>query len=169
MTRWIGRFRAWFAAVMALILVGAVLSSEAMAQNRPRPIPPPAERAAPGKVTVKLLVVAATDSHEGVDPRLRSLAAHLGFLRYKGFDLLDTHEAEVGPGGDTTFFIVGGRRVNVALLQRTNERAQFRVQVFSQQGKLLDTTLSVNRNGTFIVAGPRHGDGILILPLQAQY
>ena len=38
-----------------------------------------------------------------------------------------------------------------------------------QGGKLLDTTLSVNRNGTFIVAGPKHKDGVLVLPLTAKY
>jgi hypothetical protein len=120
-------------------------------------------------VELKLLVVAASDSEAGVDPRLKPLQRHLEFLRYRGYQLLDTHNASLAPGGDATFSIVGNRRVNVLLKSRTPERAQFRVQVFSQGGKLLDTTLSVNRNGTFIVAGPRHQDGILILPLQARY
>ncbi len=160
--------RMWFLALLAAFVLGFPLG-DAAAQARPRPVPASPAAALPDELTVNLLVVAATDSKEGVDPRLRSLSRHLNFLRYKGYVLLDTHVAELGPKSDTTFEIVGGRKVNVALLKHTAERAQFRIQIYSQNGKLLDTTLSVNRNGTFIVAGPRHEDGILILPLQARY
>ena len=45
-----------------------------------------------------------------------------------------------------------------------------RVEITDKKGsKLLDTTVTVNRNGTFIVAGPRYRDGILVLPLTARY
>ncbi|MFH1465359.1 MAG: hypothetical protein ABIO70_13310 [Pseudomonadota bacterium] len=151
-------------ALLAALLLLAPLGS-AWAQGRPGPAP----AAAVGKVDVKLLVVAASDSHAGIDPRLKPLQRHLQFLRYQGYELLDTHSASLAPGGEASFTIVGNRRVSVALKSRTAERAQFRIQIFSQGKKLLDTTLSVNRNGTFIVAGPRYQDGILILPLQARY
>ena len=38
-----------------------------------------------------------------------------------------------------------------------------------KKGKLIDTTVKINRDGTFIVAGPAFKDGILILPLKASY
>jgi hypothetical protein len=157
----------WLIALLALFLVGAH-SPDAMAQSRPAN-PPTAYRNEAGKVSVRLLVVAATDSHQGIDPRLQSLAKHLNFLRYKGYDLLNSYNASVGADSDVTFTIEGGRRVTVTLLKKMPDKAQFRVQMFNQGGKLLDTTLSVNRNGTFIVAGPRYNDGILILPLQVSY
>jgi hypothetical protein len=154
---------------LLLVLLAALLliapMGSAWAQGRPAPGP----AVAAGKVDVKLLVVAASDSHAGIDPRLKPLQRHLQFLRYQGYELLDTHTASLAPGGDASFAIVGGRRVSVELKSRTPERAQFRIQIFAQGRKLLDTTLSVNRNGTFMVAGPRHEDGILILPLQAMY
>lgn len=150
----------WVLFLLAVLTLTA--SPEARAQGRPAPAPA-------GKVSVTLLVVAATDSHAGVDPRLGSLARHLSFLRYKGYDLLTTHNADISEGGSVTFSIDGARRVNVGLVKVSAEKAQFRVEMYNQGGKLLDTTLSVNRNGTFIVAGPKHKDGILILPLQAKY
>ncbi len=156
--------------LLLVLLTVAVLPTRAMGQGHPRnPRAAGPVRPVAGRVTVKLLVVAATDSHEGVDPRLLSLQRHLRFLRYRGYDLLNTHVAEISTGGNASFSISGGRQVNVTLLRRSPEKAQFRIQMFSQKGKLLDTTLSVSRNGTFIVAGPRYKDGILILPLQVRY
>jgi len=151
----------WFLGVLVLALLLA-FPEGGFAQAK-APAPPA------GKVSVKLLVVAATDAHEGVDPQLSSLARHLSFLRYKGYDLLTTHNAEISEGASATFTIEGTRRVTVGLLKKYPEKAQFRIEMYSQGGKLLDTTLSVNRNGTFIVAGPKYKDGILILPLQASY
>ena len=160
--------RAFFAWLLGILVIFATASypGDAFAQGRRGG---PAAHAGGGKVSVTLLEVAATDSHTGVDPRLAPFSSHLGFLRYKGYDLLDTHRLEMGPGGDETIPITGDRRVNIVLLDRSPERAQFRIQITSARGKLLDTTLSVNRNGTFIVAGPKYNDGILILPLQVRY
>ena len=155
---------AWLLGILVL-LSAAAFPGDALAQGRRGG---PAAHAA-GKVQVTLLEVAATDSHVGVDPRLAPFSSHLAFLRYKGYDLLDTHRLDLGPGGEQSLSITGGRRVSILLLARNPERAQFRIQITSQRGKLLDTTLSVNRNGTFIVAGPKHNDGILILPLQVRY
>jgi hypothetical protein len=157
------RFPAWLLVAMLAVVLGLPVG-EAWAQGRP------SARAASGKVSVQMLVVAASDSHSGVDPKLQHLQRHLSFLRYEGYSLLDTYEAELAPGGTSTFQLVGDRRVTVALKARDAQRAQFRIQFYGRQdNKLLDTTLSVNRNGTVIVAGPKHEDGILILPLQARY
>lgn len=167
MTRTLPRFFKVFLALLALFVL-AFGPVSASAQGRKAPTQ--SVRAETGnKVSVKLLVVAATDSHEGIDPRLQSLAKHLNFLRFKGYDLLSTYNASVGVDSQAEFSIDGGRRVTVHLLKKNPEKAQFRIQMFNQAGKLLDTTLSVNRNGTFIVAGPKYHDGILILPLQVKY
>jgi hypothetical protein len=160
------RFRlpAWLLAALLVLCLG-LPTGAAWAQGRPAP-----RAAAPGKVNVQMLVVAASDSNTGVDPKLAHLQRHLSFLRYSGYSLLDTYQADLAPGGSSTFQLVGNRRVTVTLNARDAERAQFRIQFYGRQdNKLLDTTLSVNRNGTVIVAGPKHGDGILILPLQARY
>jgi hypothetical protein len=153
-------------AVLLVLFLG-LPTGEVLAQSRPGARSPDA---APGKVKVEMLVVAATDTETGIDPRLQHLQRHLGFLRYSGYQLLDTYQSDLSPGGTSTFQLVGNRRVTVTLKARDAQRAQFRIQFYGRQdNKLLDTTLSVNRNGTVIVAGPKHGDGILILPLQARY
>jgi hypothetical protein len=165
-------------ALLVFVLLG--LGQEANAQGKRKPghrAGGPvagkrvAARKAPqaGRVAVRLMVVAATDSHDRTDPSLGPLLKHLQFLRYRGYELLDTHRAEVALNGRVAFAIQGDRKVALTLLSRSPERVQFRVQVHRKGGKLLDTTLTVNRNGTFIVAGPRYRDGILILPLTVKY
>lgn len=140
----------------------------------PPPVPrrPPAGREVRrgNRVTVKVMVVYATDSTNRVDPRLGSLTRYLTHLRFSGYELLDTHVAQVAPNSTQTFSIEGNRKFEVTLLAKDANRCRVRVQVTAGRGgKLLDTTLSVNRNGTFIVAGPRYKDGILVLPLTVRY
>ncbi len=156
----------WLLVLLTVLFLGMPFG-DAFGQGRPPPSPAVVP---PGKVSLRLLVVAASDSYEGVDPQLQHLQRHLSFLRYRGYKQLDSHEATLAPGGTTDFQLAGDRRVEITLKSRTAQRAQFRIQFFGRQSnKLLDTTLSVNRNGTVIVAGPKHADGILIVPLQARY
>lgn len=127
------------------------------------------QRATNGKVRITLLVVHATDSYDGVDPKLASLASSFRYFKYKGYKELSTANADVSPSGDTTFDIVGDRKVKVTLLSKEDADVRVRVEVTAQSGKLLDTTVKINRGGTFIVAGPKYQDGMLILPLRASY
>jgi hypothetical protein len=130
----------------------------------------PASEQQAGKVTLELPVVYATSAHSNVDPRLSDIARYLKNLRYTGYELLGTQRAQLSPKGGQTFSIAGNRKVKVQLLSREAKRVRVRVRIIGGKGaNLLDTTLWVNRNGTFIVAGPKHKDGILVLPLTARY
>ncbi|NOY24290.1 MAG: hypothetical protein GXP62_00295 [Oligoflexia bacterium] len=132
----------------------------------------PPTRTAPvrAKVEMEIRVVYATSAHSNVDSRLSSLARYLSHLRFTGYELLDTQRAQVSLGGKVSFTVQGGRRVTVKLLGRDENRARVRVVVSGSNNKqILDTTMSVNRDGTVIVAGPKYKDGILVLPLTARY
>jgi hypothetical protein len=41
--------------------------------------------------------------------------------------------------------------------------------MYTAKNKILDTTVSIHRNKSFMVAGPKHEDGVLVLPLTARY
>ncbi len=161
--------------ILPMLLAGLLASSTpALAQGGPSARGPAAaqsgDRAKAGKVEVRVMEVYATDSHAKVDPKLNRLTKYLTHLRYTGFELLDTHTVSLGVNGSQTFTIAGGRKMEITVLGKDERRVRMRVQVTGGKGgKLLDTTLSVNRNGTFIVAGPKHQDGVLVLPLTASY
>ena len=155
-----------------LLGLAAFSPGPAWAQARPVPAPtaPGAEQPVRSRVDMEIRVVYATSSHSRVDSRLASLTRYLSHLRFTGYELLDTQKAQVSLGGKATFTVEGGRKVTVTLLGRDEQRARVRVQVSESGDKqLLDTTMSVNRDGTVIVAGPKYQDGILVLPLTARY
>lgn len=163
-----------------LILLAAMILAFsvglAFGQTRPAPAPaapaasPGSPKAAPvGRVDIHISVVHATDSESGIDPRLSALSSSFRYFKYKGYRLLSTQAADVSVGEDHSFPIEGNRRLKVTLISRDDTRARVRVEMTSDDGKLLDTTVSINRGGTFIVAGPRFKDGILMLPVRADY
>ena len=126
----------------------------------------PGAAAKVGKVQLQMLVVHATTAHSNVDPKLSGLMRYLSPFKYTGFDLLDTQSATLGANDGASFSIVGGRDVELTLLSKDESAVRVRVQINQEQrGKLLDTTIRVNRNGTFIVAGPKHKEGVLVLSL----
>jgi hypothetical protein len=130
---------------------------------------PETERPLADKVTIAVQVVHATDSQEGIDPRLEALARSFRYFKYKGYRLLSSDKQAMVPGGNATFAIAGERRLTVTVVERDAARARVRVEIVKDDNRLLDTTVSINRDGTFIVAGPKFGDGILMLPLRATY
>lgn len=123
----------------------------------------------PSKVEVTVLVVHATDSETGVDPRLASLASSFRYFKYNGYRLLSQHAEDLAVNGAGTYLIEGGRKLKVTLLSMDTARARLHVEMSNDQGKVLDTTVNINRDGTFIISGPKYKDGILMLPLRASY
>jgi hypothetical protein len=115
------------------------------------------------------MVVHATNAHSKVDPALTPMLKHLQFLSYTGFSLMKQESASLGISEEAEFAVVGDRKVTVQLIDRTEKEAKIRVRMFNREGKLLDTTVSIYRNRSFIVAGPKHEDGVLILPVTARY
>lgn len=175
----------WSKLAFALaVAMGLALASpsDALAQPKRPPTPPAASTAKPpaaqqpaaadaaiDKVQVQLMVVQAREAEPSIDPRLKSIEKHLSVLRYNNFTVLQTDRSTVSVGKSATFAVVDGRKVNVTLLGADEARARVRVEMFKDGNKLLDTTVAINRGGTMMVAGPRYGDGILILPLTASY
>jgi len=166
-----------------LMLASAVVFSTTMANSPawagPMARPMPADEAhaqgakavsRSGKVDLRVMVVYATEQHHNVDPRLEKLTRYLSHLRFTGYELLDSYNVPLAPHASQTFEITDNRKVTVELLSKDDTRVRMRVQITAGKGgKLLDTTMSVNRNGTVIVAGPRYKDGVLVLPLTARY
>ena len=120
-------------------------------------------------VQISLWTVHATNKKQGVDGGLKRIAKHLRNLNYTGFVLLGKEKAGLQAQGKKQFNIVGEKVVEVTVLDRNEKRARVRVQVHSPKGKLLDTTVSIRRNGFFMVAGPKHKKGVLVLPIFARY
>ncbi len=123
----------------------------------------------PSRISLSVLVVHATDSESGVDPRLASLTSSFRYFKYKGYRLLSQQTSDVAVSSAANFTVEGGRKVKVTLLSMDEARCKLRVEMSNAEGKVLDTTVNINRDGTFIISGPKYKDGILMLPLRASY
>ena len=148
---------------------------ELLAQARGKHRRPPGKRPRQGKVPqadrvrVQVLLVHATSGQQFMDPALQRWSRHLRHLRYDSYELLERRRAALISDRPREFEILGDRRITVTLLNKNPKRARLRVQMYRRGQKLVDTTVTVNRNGTFIMAGPSHKGGILVLPITASY
>jgi hypothetical protein len=151
-------------ALLIAALLGLGVARPALAADAPT------SEARAAKVQVRFMVVHATSAHSKVDPRLKDLTRYFSSLKYTGYEVLQTESLALGGKGKESFTMDGGRKVNVELLEKDEKRVKMRVEMYNaQSSKLLDTTLSVARDGTFILAGPKYKDGILVLPVTASY
>lgn len=138
-------------------------------------LPPSAAHAAEpsrrgNKVELDVRVVYATTDHDRVDPKLEKLRSKMNHFKYTGFEQLDARTLTVSGKGTESFGIVGGRKVEVELLSRSDDKARMRLRMLGKSGRtIVDITFAVRRNGEAIVAGPRHKNGILVLPVKASY
>jgi hypothetical protein len=119
---------------------------------------------------IEMMVVHAHTRNNEVHPTVLPLMQYFASYRFTGFDLIETKSVELEDDGSKTFTIQGDRKITVHLLSHDDQKARLKVTILGGKGrKLLDTTMLVNRNGTFIVAGPKFKEGILILPVTATY
>jgi len=155
--------------ILRSFALGALLAAVSLVVPAFTPDAMAAEDRLPSRVQLTVLVVHATDSESGVDPRLASLASSFRYFKYKGYRLLSQQSSDIAVNASSTYAVEGGRKVKVTLLSMDDARAKLRVEMSNEQGKVLDTTVNINRDGTFIISGPKYKDGILMLPLRASY
>jgi hypothetical protein len=167
-----GALVAWILRLVAVVLVLG-FGSDALAQSRPggpvagQPMPA-AHTTVSGKVTVKMQVVHANFSGI-VDPDLRDVQKNFENFKFTGFQKLEQMDAKLGPGQNQQFSIMGGQKIKVELLSRDARQAKVRVMMFNESGKVMDTTVAINRNRAFMLGGTSYKDGKLILPIQVRY
>ena len=152
----------------ALLLSLIFISPIALAENVPVVVQAPEKEKE--KVRLDMMVVHGTTTNNAVDPQLRPLMKYFRNYRFTGFKLIDSQSANLFDKTAKTFAIEGNRKVTISLLSHTPKNAKLKVVILEGKGKkLLDTTININRNGTFIVAGPKYKDGVLFLPISVKY
>ena len=121
-------------------------------------------------VRLEMLVVHATTANKAVDPQVRPLMKYFRNYKFTGFSLLNSQTAKLNDNSARTFTIEGERNVTITLLSHSEKSAKLKLVIIEDKGKkILDTTVNINRNGTFIVAGPKFKEGVLFLPISAKY
>jgi hypothetical protein len=163
------RYAIWARAWWGSVLLSMLLSSAVWVFETPSHAEPASATPMKPKVEIELMVVHATNAHDRVDPRLQPVLQHLRFLQFKGFTLLSMDEKELSVGGSHTFSVAGDRSVVVDVVERDERQVKLRVRMSNERGMFLDTTIRIHRDKSFMIGGPDHDGGKLLLPITARY
>jgi hypothetical protein len=123
-----------------------------------------------GAVEVRIGAVLASNSAIEVEDDQRQESMRRQFNRlfpYSSYRLVKEQRERVAWGAKVGFDIPGGRYVLVIPKDYKNERVSMKVVVIDGTRPIIDTSVSIQDRGTFLVGGPRQPDGVLILSIGA--
>jgi len=125
-----------------------------------------AESSAP-PVQVKIGTILATNKNDEFDARLKPLEKQLKVMKYRSYRLLKEDTQAVSWQDHATFEIPGGRSLSVTPQEFRNKQIALKVRLLEGQKPLLDTTVRLQNRGNFILGGPPHEGGALVLSISA--
>lgn len=127
------------------------------------------EAAAEERVHVQVGTVFASNTGDQVDTRLESMHGQLQrVFRYTSYRLVSKDARDVSWGDPVDVALPGGRFLRVMPKSAGRDRVSLDVMLRKRSRVLMDTEFTVRPNGTVMVGGPRHEDGVLIIWIGAQ-
>lgn len=118
-------------------------------------------------VQITIQTVAASKQGSDFDARLAPLEKQLKALNYRAYRLLKEETQTARWQGNANFEIPGGRVLTVRPQEVTNNQLGLRVQLKQSDKPQLETTVRMNNGGNFILGGPPHEGGVLVLSISA--
>jgi hypothetical protein len=121
----------------------------------------------PPAVLVKIETILASNQSGDFDSRLKALEKQLRVLKYRSYRLLKEETKNVPSRGSASFDIPGGRSLIVSPQDSNNQQVALKVRLQGAQKPLVDTTIRLANKGNFILGGPPHEGGVLVLSISA--
>ena len=118
-------------------------------------------------VKIKIDTILASNQNSEFDSRLKPLEKQLKLLKYKSYRLLKEESQNVPSQGNGSFQIPGGRTLIVSPQDFRDQQIALKVRLQGSEKPLLDTTLKLQNKGNFILGGPPHEGGVLVLAIWA--
>ncbi len=148
----------------ARLLAGCAALVAAAAVSAP-PAAPAAE-----SVGLSVRCVLASNTGQDFDPRLGT-TMHARFnrmFRYTSYSLLKEKQEQVSLGSKLGFDVPGGRYLMVIPKEFKKDGSIIvRVVLLDGARPIVNTAISLHNHGIFLVAGPQHSEGTLILSIGA--
>ena len=121
----------------------------------------------PQSVQVSIGTILASNQNDEFDAKLKGLETQLKVLKYRSYRLLNNENQTVPWQGERVFAIPGGRSLTVTPQIFQDNRISLKVRLTQGQKPLLDTTVKIPNKGNFILGGPPHEGGALVLSISA--
>ncbi len=122
------------------------------------------------QVQTRLRIIKASNVGSGIDPSLMDIHSQLGSLfSFTSYRLMR----------DDVFTLFGNKPINipldreryieVTLLGKTRSTAELKVRIRGEKVEILNTQVRLSSGRTIVIGGPKHGDGVALLAISANF
>lgn len=119
-------------------------------------------------VEIRIGAVLASSSGTNFDNRLASLRRQFdSLLPYSSYRLITEERRRVAWQHEAEFRLPGRRYLLVMPREYKDGRVALNVMLVQGARTLVNTAVALRNNGTFLVGGPHHEDGVLIIAIAA--
>jgi hypothetical protein len=118
-------------------------------------------------VRVKIGTILANNQNDEIDPKLNVMKNQLKVMKYRSYRLLKEETQNVPWQRSAAFDIPGGRSLVITPQEFRNKQLALKVRLQQGDKPVVDTSVRLNNGGNFLLGGPPHEGGVLILSISA--
>ena len=118
-------------------------------------------------IQVKIGTILASNETDQFDARLQPMERQLKVMKYRSYRLLKEDSQSVPWNDNATFEIPGGRSLAVSPQDSKDKQIALKVRLTEGTKPLLDTTVRLQGRGYFLLGGPPHEGGALVISISA--
>ena len=124
----------------------------------------------PAQVQTRVRVIEASNVGSVIDPSLRDLHGQLGSLfRYTSYRLLRDERINLSLNQPASVPVHQGISIEITQVGLQANMAELRVRIKRDGADLLNTQVRLSPGRTVLIGGPKHGEGVVILALSANF
>lgn len=122
-----------------------------------------------GQQGVQLTIgtILASNDRDEFDAKLSKIKNQLEVIKYRSYRLIKEDVQKLPWLANVVFEIPGGRTLVVMPQEYRNNRISLKVRLQEGDKPLLDTTVRLRNRGNFLLGGPAHEGGVLVLSISA--
>ncbi len=122
------------------------------------------------QVQTRVRVIQASNVGKAIDPSLRDLHDQLGSLfNFTSYRLLRDEIVILSPNQPASVSTHQGRSIEITQVGLQANMAEIRVRIKRDGADLLNTQVRLSPGRTVLIGGPKHGEGVAILALSANF
>jgi hypothetical protein len=118
-------------------------------------------------VQLKIGTILASNQSDEFDARLKPLEKQLKVMKYRSYRLLKEDSQSVPWNDNATFEIPGGRSLAISPQDSKNKQISLKVRLTEGAKPLLETTVRLQNRRYFLLGGPPHEGGALVISISA--
>jgi hypothetical protein len=118
-------------------------------------------------VQLKIGTILASNQSDEFDPRLKPMEKQLKVMKYRSYRLLKEDNQSVPWNENATFDIPGGRSLAISPQDSKDKQIALKVRLTEGVKPLLDTTVRLQNRRYFLLGGPPHEGGALVISISA--